>query len=151
MQLTTKLNLKSATILFIWAYIIVTILAYSISIAAAMIFKLPSAQELGLSLFEDPAFVMTIPYHLLINALIWTLFSYIYFRKNKNRPNGLSEAIYLSAFWLVFAMLVDLVGFVLIKSPVSLTPHQFYIEYQPWISYYLSDCICESDDCVWDI
>jgi len=129
-----KLNIKKALICFTWAYIIVTILAYALSITAGIVFKLPSAQELGVSMFEDPAFVMTVPYHLLLNLLVWTFFSYRYFKKKENNQYFLKEALNLSGCWLVVAMIVDYIGFVLIKSPISLTPHQFYVEYQPWIS-----------------
>ena len=31
------------------------------------------------------------------------------------------------------AIVVDYVGFVLIKNPISLTPHDFYIGQFPWI------------------
>lgn len=129
-----KVSFKRAILNFVWAYIIVTILAYSISIMAAIIFKLPSYQDLGVSLFEDPAFVMTVPYHLLINLLVWTLFSYWCLRKQNLSEYGLKDIFYLSTLWLVLALIVDFVCFVLIKTPLSLTPHQFYVEYQPWIS-----------------
>jgi hypothetical protein len=129
-----KLNFKKTIINFIWAYIVVTILAYSISILAGIIFKLPSYQDLGVGIFKDPAFVMTVPYHLLINLLTWTIFSHFYFRKKAIDTFRLLESFYLGLFWLGLAMTVDLIGFVLIKSPISLTLHQFYVEYQPWIS-----------------
>lgn len=129
-----KINIKKAILNFIWAYIIVTILAYSVSYLAGSIFKLPSYIDLGVSLFEDPAFVMTVPYHLLINLLTWTIFSHFYFRKKSTVTLIWQEAFRLGLFWLLVAMMVDFIGFVLIKSPISLTPHQFYIEYQPWIS-----------------
>jgi hypothetical protein len=44
------------------------------------------------------------------------------------------ESLRLSFFWLVAAMIIDFVCFVLIKHAWSLTPHEFYVEYQPWIS-----------------
>jgi hypothetical protein len=40
----------------------------------------------------------------------------------------------LGCFWLAVALPLDLVGWVLVKHPYSLTFHEFYIEYQPWIS-----------------
>jgi len=77
---------------------------------------------------------MTVPYHLLINLICWTLFSYIYAKKKGDAIYSFKEAMHLGLLWLVVAMVVDFIGFVLIKSPVSLTPHEFYIDYQPWIS-----------------
>jgi hypothetical protein len=129
----TKLNFKKAILYFIWAYIIVTVLAYSLSYLVGSLMT-PVAQAPGASIFDDPVFVKTVPYHLLINLLVWTLCSYAYFKRAKDKKPDFQAAIYLSFLWLVLAMLVDLTAFVLIKSPVSLTPHQFYIEYQPWIS-----------------
>jgi hypothetical protein len=129
-----NLRYKKALLHFLWAYIVVTILAYGISYAAAAIYKLPSYQELGVGLFEDPAFVMTVPWHLLINLLVWVFFGYLYLKKRKAAGHLRQEAGYLGAFWLVIAMLVDVIFFVLIPSPFSLTARQFYIEYQPWIS-----------------
>jgi len=58
----------------------------------------------------------------------------MYFRKNPKRGLNTTAPIYLSLFWLLAAMLTDLVFFVLIPSPVALSFHQFYVEYQPWIS-----------------
>ena len=49
------------------------------------------------------------------------------------RPNLRDEAFALGAFWLTLAVLVDYVGFVLIKNPISLSPHDFYIGQFPWI------------------
>lgn len=129
-----NLRYRPAIILFLVAYIIITILAYGISYAAAEMFSLPSYQELGLTLFEDPAFVMTVPYHLLINLVIWTLFAYLYIKKSMQHGLILKESVNLGLFWLILAMIVDVIAFVLIKSPYSLTARQFYIEYQPWIT-----------------
>ena len=133
MLLNVKLNIRKAIGHFICAYIIVTILAYSVSYLVGMMLKLPPPAP-GVSIFDDPVFVKTVPYHLLINLLAWALFSYVYFRKNKKNPLDLSAAVYLGFFWLILSMTVDLIFFVMIPSPVSLTFRQFYIEYQPWIS-----------------
>jgi hypothetical protein len=129
-----KINFKRAGINFVLAYLVVTILAYGVSFLAEIIFQLPSMEELGVTMFESPTFVMTVPYHLLINFLVWTGFSWLYFRKAEGRTILFKEYLHLALFWLVLAMLTDLIAFVLIKSPFSLTPHQFYVEYQPWIS-----------------
>jgi len=131
-----KLNFKKAISNFVYAYVLITILAYSSSFAAAIIFKLPSYKDLGVSQFQDPAFVMTVPYHLLINLFCWTFFSFLYLKemKKEDNINLFKEASYLSLIWLIIALIVDLISFVIIKSPISFTPYQFYVGYQPWIS-----------------
>lgn len=133
MFLSAKLNARSATGYFISAYIIVTILAYLASYLVSVIIKLPPDPPGG-NMFDSPEFVKSVPYHLLINLLVWTAFSYIYFRSNQKRGFNTTAPIYLGLYWLLAAMLTDLVFFVLIPSPVALSFHQFYVEYQPWIS-----------------
>jgi hypothetical protein len=67
---------------------------------------------------------------------VWPIFAWIYFRKNRNK-NPREEKIEtrnLAIVWLVLAMVVDYVGFVLIKNPYSLSAHAFYVDYQPWVS-----------------
>jgi hypothetical protein len=133
MFLKVKLNVRSATGYFISAYIIVTILAYLASYLVSIFIKLPPELPGG-NMFDSPEFVKSVPYHLVINLLVWTIFSYIYFRTNQKRGLNTTAPIYLGLFWLLTAMLTDLVFFVLIPSPVALSFHQFYVEYQPWIS-----------------
>lgn len=129
-----KFNFKKALLYFVYSYIIVTILASGISALAEIVFKLPTYIELGLTMFDDPAFRMTVPYHLLINLVCWTFYGYIYLRNKVNDKYILKEAAFLGCFWLAVALPLDLVGWVLVKHPYSLTFHEFYIEYQPWIS-----------------
>ena len=38
------------------------------------------------------------------------------------------------ALWSGISIVIDLVGWVLIKHPWSLTFKEFYIDYQPWIT-----------------
>lgn len=129
-----KINFKKAIINFILAYIVVTILCYSVTIITGIVLKLPTAEELGVGIFKEPAFVLTVSYHLLINLFVWTIFAWFYFRKNDNDTSKLKESVFLGFFWLITALLIDMIGFVIIKSPFSMTFYQFYIEYQPWIS-----------------
>ncbi|MGO8055930.1 hypothetical protein, partial [Rhizobium leguminosarum] len=60
----------------------------------------------------------------------------IYFKKpgNKTGSGQIKQTWQLALLWLVAAIVVDLVCFVLIRHPYSFTAHEFYIDYQPWIS-----------------
>lgn len=128
------INIKRAVINFLGAYLLVTIICYSLGIMVGAVLDLPSAEELGVNTFEEPSFLMTVPYQLLTNLLVWTTFGWLYLKKKGNSDHLLKESIGLAMFWLVLGLTVDLVVFVLIKTPYSLTPYQFYIEYQPWIT-----------------
>jgi hypothetical protein len=130
-----KIKITRAIVLFFIAYILVTILAAVTTETYAIINKSPEPTP-GMSILQAVAFVATVPYHVLIMLVIWPIFAWIYFRKpgQKNLALQSQETWQLSFLWLQLAVIVDLVGFVLIKSPYSLTPHEFYVIYQPWIS-----------------
>ena len=46
----------------------------------------------------------------------------------------LSNVIYTSFIWGTTTVVFDVIGWVLIKHPWSLTFKEFYIDYQPWIT-----------------
>jgi hypothetical protein len=64
---------------FVLAYWIVTILGILLTIAFAAIFHPLSAQELGVPFSQAPAYLMTIPYHPLLN-LFWLPCAWMYLR-----------------------------------------------------------------------
>jgi hypothetical protein len=129
-------DIKRALIYFFVAYVIVTILATAISVVYGMVYPSPQPEELGVSLLKAPSFTATVPYHVLIMLLVWPVFAWVYFRKRQqgNQDKEVRETLRLSFLWVAAAMIVDFVCFVLIKHPWSLTPHEFYVEYEPWIS-----------------
>jgi hypothetical protein len=130
-----KIKLIRALILFLIAYIIVTVLAAATTETYGIIYKMPPPLP-GMSVLQAPSFVATVPYHVLIMLIVWPIFAWIYFKKPKqqNSSQQSQETWHLSFLWLWAAIIVDLIGFVLIKNPYSLTPHEFYVLYQPWIS-----------------
>jgi hypothetical protein len=127
---------KRALIYFFVAYSVVTVLATATSVVYGVIYRTPEPEELGVSLLKAPSFTATVPYHVLIMLLVWPVFAWVYSRKRKQETHNkeVMETLRLSFFWLAAAMIVDFVCFVLIKHAWSLTPHEFYVEYQPWIS-----------------
>jgi hypothetical protein len=130
-----KINFTRALVLFFIAYVIVTILATAISVIYAIIYKTPPPVP-GITVLKSASFIATVPYHVVLMFVIWPLFAWIYYKNPIRKIASLQsgEIWQLSFCWLVAAMLVDFVGFVLIRHPYSLTPHEFYIDYQPWIS-----------------
>jgi heme/copper-type cytochrome/quinol oxidase subunit 2 len=110
----------------------VTILAAATTECYGLINNLPPPPP-GVSPVKTPVFLATVPYHVLIMLIVWTIFAWIYFRKNRNNnPDAeRSEILNLAILWLVLAMVVDCVGF---KHPYSLSARAFYVDYQPWIS-----------------
>jgi hypothetical protein len=121
---------KRALVSFLIAYIIVTVLAIASSLGYSAFFNLPT-QKPGESILLDPGFVATVPYHVLIMLIIWPLFAWFYFKK---RVPEVKEALGLSWFWLIAAIILDYVAYVVPTHIYSLTHYEFYVVYQPWIS-----------------
>ena len=123
---------RKAAWYFLFAYWIVTILGILLTIAFAAIFHPPSAQELNVPFSQAPAYLMTIPYHPLLN-LFWLPFAWMYLRgfaiDTRQR-----EALKLGTFWVIICILIDLVGWILIPHPWAMTFREFYVDYQPWIT-----------------
>lgn len=117
---------------FVLAYWIVTILGILLTVAFAAIFKPPSPQELGVPFSQAPAYLMTLPYHPLLN-LLWLPFAWMYLRGFVSDIRS-REALKLGAFWAVICILLDLVGWILIPHPWAMTFKEFYVGYQPWIT-----------------
>lgn len=117
---------------FIFAYWVVTLLGILLTIAFAVIVKPPSALELGLPASQDPSYLMTLPYHPLLNVF-WLPFAWMYLR-TFTRGNRQREALKLGTFWVIICILIDLVGWILIPHPWAMTFKEFYVDYQPWIT-----------------
>lgn len=132
--MTTYLPARPRTAIwyFIAAYWVVTVLGILLTVAFAAIFKPPSPQELGVPFSQAPAYLMTLPYHPLLN-LFWLPFAWMYLRNFTTDTRG-REALKLGAFWAILCILIDLVGWILIPHPWAMTFKEFYVDYQPWIT-----------------
>ncbi|GGA62740.1 hypothetical protein GCM10011507_12910 [Edaphobacter acidisoli] len=127
-----RLHYRRALTTFILAYISVTILGIALSIFIGIIGHYPSAAEA----LQNQAYLVSERFYPFMNLVVWSLFAWAYFRKRAKQAGKISltrEARTLGAFWVVAAIIVDYVGFVVIKNPISLSPHDFYIGQFPWI------------------
>ncbi|HTJ37170.1 MAG TPA: hypothetical protein VL738_28415 [Dactylosporangium sp.] len=118
---------------FAAAYAIVTVLAGASTLIYATINHTEDADARAVSPVLSPSFTATVPYHVLIMVLVFTPFACLYWRRADGR-DPVRETLRLSVVWTVAAVVVDFVGFVVVQNPWSLTPHQFYVDYQPWIT-----------------
>jgi hypothetical protein len=92
-------NLKRATLYLLLAYWIVTILGLLLTILFAALFHPPSPQDLGVTASQAPAYLMTIPYHPLLNLLVWPWFAWLYWRNLPSETRRKSEMFRLGLFW----------------------------------------------------
>lgn len=74
----------------------------------------------------------TKPWHPLYNIIIFPIFAYLYL--SGFETIALSNVIVTSLIWGTITVVFDLVGWVIIKHPWSLSFKEFYIDYQPWIT-----------------
>lgn len=124
----SSLRLGRALWTFVVAYVAITIVATVFSIALQKAMHVPDT----VSPVESPSYLLAERFFPLMNFLVWMPVAGLYL-KESNRIEDAHEAKLLGAFWLVLAIVVDFVGFVLIKNPISLSPHDFYIGQFPWI------------------
>lgn len=127
----TKIG-KALLYLFL-AYWIVTFLAMLLTVLFAVWFNPPSPEELSVTPSQAPAYLMTIPYHWILNLLVWTPFAWLYLR-NVSTEQHKKEAVRLGAFWAIITIIVDLFGWVLVPHPWAMTFKEMYVDYQPWIT-----------------
>jgi hypothetical protein len=126
-----RLNYKRAIVTFLLAYIVVTILAIALSVGIGIALHLPRTAEP----MQNQAYLISERFLPLLNLAVWGLFAWAYLRQRTDRARSETrrEAIALGTFWLAAAVAVDYVFFVLIKNPISLSPHDFYVGQFPWI------------------
>lgn len=133
MILKRRIIMENIMFLLLWyaaAYIIVTAIGILHTIFNIAVLHMKSMKE---SEGMGEAYEKTKPWHPLYNIAVFPVFAYIYF-------SGLSslswETAALTSFiWGIVTVVFDVFGWVIIKHPWSLTFRQFYIEYQPWITF----------------
>ena len=117
------------SMLWFWiAYIIVTLIGILHTIFNIYVLHMKPMDKESIG----EGYEKTKPWHPLYNIVIFTVFGLI-------DMNGLSnptivEAFITGAIWVSICIVFDILGWVIIKHPWSLTFKQFYVEYQPWIT-----------------
>jgi len=122
-------NKPRAIVTFVLAYVTVTILAIALSLSISAITHSPQTAKP----LENSAYLLSERFLPPLNLFVWMATSWMYFRMRPQISASRREATVLGCLWLIMALVVDYVGFVLIKNPISLSPHDFYIGQFPWI------------------
>lgn len=117
-------------ILWYWvAYFIVTGMGILHTIFNIVVLHMKSMKD---SPGMGEGYEKTKPWHPLYNIIVFPIFALLYF--NGLETITLSTVISTSLIWGSLTIVFDLLGWVLIKHPWSLTFKEFYIDYQPWIT-----------------
>jgi len=117
---------------FLWyalAYAVVTIIGILHTVYNIYVLHMSSMVE-GPGMGEG--YERTKPWHPLYNILIFPLCAWAYL--HGCAEPSLILALKTSLLWGGVTLVIDLIGWVLIRHPWALTAKEFYIDYQPWIS-----------------
>lgn len=118
------------SMLWYWlAYFVVTDIGVLHTIFNIKVLKMKSMKD---SPGMGEGYEKTKPWHTLYNIIIFPIFAYLYL--NGLETVTFSNVIATSIIWGTITVIFDLIGWVLIKHPWSLSFKEFYIDYQPWIT-----------------
>lgn len=118
------------SMLWFWtAYVIVTLIGIGHTVFNITVLHMKSMKD---SPGMGEGYEKTKPWHPLYNIILFPLCGWLYMR-GLAQPT-LTEALLSGLVWVGICIAVDLVGWVLIRHPWSLTFKEFYVDYQPWIS-----------------
>lgn len=119
-----------ASMLCYWlAYLIVTLIGVLHTIFNITVLHMKSMKN---SPGMGEGYEKTKPWHPLYNIIIFPLFAYLYLHGLETVT--LTNVAATSLIWGTITIIVDLIGWVLVKHPWSLSFKEFYIDYQPWIT-----------------
>ncbi len=88
-------QLKMAILYWFTAYWIVTILGIFLTVLLAVIFKPLTPEELGVPVTQAPAYLMTLPHHLVLKLIVWPIFAWWYLRRLPPHLDPRREALWL--------------------------------------------------------
>lgn len=122
-------NFEFSMLWYFTAYFIVTLVGVLHTIFNIVALHMKSMKD---SPGMGEGYEKTKPWHPLYNIIVFPIFAYIYL--NGLEIVTLSNVIATSIIWGSITVVFDLIGWVLIKHPWSLSFKEFYIDYQPWIT-----------------
>lgn len=118
------------SMLWYWtAYLVVTLIGILHTIFNITVLHMKSMKE-GPGMGEG--YEKTKPWHPLYNLLIFPIFAFLYFHGLETI--AFSNVVATSLIWGTLTVVFDVIGWVLVKHPWSLSFREFYIDYQPWIT-----------------
>ncbi len=128
-----RLSYGRALVVFVAAYVVISALAFGLYliVAAGMGVHMYST----FSVRKDAAYLLCEKLYPVLNLVIWTVSAWIYFRKEVGSAGSIVAALKLGGFWLLVALPLDLIVFVLIPTPLSLSAPDFYVSQFPWIYF----------------
>ncbi|MCI8759241.1 MAG: hypothetical protein HFF82_09450 [Oscillospiraceae bacterium] len=124
--------MENTAYLFLWyfaAYVLVTLTGVLHTVFNITVLHMKSMVD---SPGMGEGYERTKPWHPLYNIIIFPPFAYLYLAGLHTVT--LQTAVWTGLLWGTVTIVIDVIGWVLIKHPWSLTFKEFYVDYQPWIT-----------------
>lgn len=124
--------MENTAYLFLWyfaAYVLVTLTGVLHTVFNITVLHMKSMVN---SPGMGEGYERTKPWHPLYNIIIFPPFAYLYLAGLHTVT--LQTAVWTGLLWGTVTIVIDVIGWVLIKHPWSLTFKEFYVDYQPWIT-----------------
>ena len=124
--------MENTAYLFLWyfaAYVLVTLIGVLHTVFNITVLHMKSMVD---SPGMGEGYERTKPWHPLYNIIIFPPFAYLYLAGLHTVT--LQTAVWTGLLWGTVTIVIDVIGWVLIKHPWSLTFKEFYVDYQPWIT-----------------
>ena len=124
--------MENTAYLFLWyfaAYVLVTLIGVLHTVFNITVLHMKSMVD---SPGMGEGYERTKPGHPLYNLIIVPPFAYLYLAGLHTVT--LQTAVWTGLLWGTVTVVIDVIGWVLIKHPWSLTFKEFYVDYQPWIT-----------------
>ena len=124
--------MENTAYLFLWyfaAYVLVTLTGVLHTVFNITVLHMKSMMD---SPGMGEGYERTKPWHPLYNIIIFPPFAYLYLAGLHTVT--LQTAVWTGLLWGTVPVVIDVIGWVLIKHPWSLTFKEFYVDYQPWIT-----------------
>lgn len=121
-------------LLWFWAaYMIVTLVGIGHTIFNWKVLKMDANTKNVSSIYDIVSYARTVPFHPIYNIILWPIFAFLYLSEAGSGAIW-KDALILGASWALITIIIDLIGWVLIKHPWRMTFKEMYVDYQPWIS-----------------
>jgi hypothetical protein len=127
------MSIGFAVLWFAVTYVVVTLIGIVHTVFNWKVLGMDTVQEPVRTVYDVVAYAQTVPYHPVYNILAWPMAAYLYFVQAQP-PRLWPAAFALGAAWAVGAVLVDLIGWVLVRHPWRLSLTEMFVDYQPWIT-----------------
>ena len=124
--------MENTAYLFLWyfaAYVLVTLIGVLHTVFNITVLHMKSMVD---SPGMGEGYERTKPWHPLYKIIIFPPFAYLYLAGLHTVT--LQTAVWTGLLWGTVTVVIDVIGWVLIKHPWSLTFKEFYVDYQPWIT-----------------